>query len=100
MTGDALLGFEYLFPSPRRIPIEAALGWFWRWNCQLIEVQRRQLGADEIRFRRSETSAGRDRELVGIVQARVEKVPLPCISRLATKAFQWVTEPSRSRCGG
>ena len=77
---------------PRRSCLPAAAG---AGMAELVEMQGGELGGDEIRLAAHVAEAVRrgDGELVASFSRGSKNVPLPCISRLATKAFQCVTEP-------
>ena len=59
-------------------------------------MKRGQFRGNQVRiiFDMSKAGLGSNRKLCRIIQTLGSKnVPFPCISKLATKAFQWLTEP-------
>src|ERR1700676_3610247 len=76
MAGCALCGvFEHLLAALRRVLVETTLRRLRSGNSKLIEMQGRELAADQIGVvaHVAEPSAGRNGELGRVIQAREEE---------------------------
>jgi hypothetical protein len=80
MAGGAFAGtIEHLLPTLSRLGIEASLLRLRRGHGELVEVESGELGGDQIVFglHMAEFGLGGHRELILVVQPRIEKASLP-----------------------
>ena len=95
-AGAVGLAEKTCLPRPRRRGVKLPRGGGGRGECQLVDVQgRRAWGVTRSGSLRTLPKPAR--AAIGNCAASFSRgsknVPLPCISRFATKAFQYVTEP-------
>ena len=87
---------ENLFAAHGRNIVRTGLGRSWRRNGKLIKMKRRQL--EVIKSESLRTSFEPALTAIGYCTLSFnrgsKKVPLPCISRFETSAFQYVVEPN------